>query len=111
MVVIARCGCAGFTGCACLVAATGALSITGSGGASNPYVIDGPHLAGNPTSPLDVEVAGAGTEASPWLISVEAAAGGGGLAGVGVSTIWSGSQAAYDAITTPDPDTLYFVTG
>lgn len=38
-------------------------------------------------------------------------AGGGGLAGVGVSTIWSGSQAAYDAITTPDPDALYFVTG
>lgn len=36
---------------------------------------------------------------------------GGGLAGVGVSTIWAGSQAAYDAITTPDPDTLYFVTG
>ena len=35
----------------------------------------------------------------------------GGLAGVGVSTIWSGSQVAYDAITTPDPDTLYFVTG
>lgn len=33
------------------------------------------------------------------------------LAGVGVSTIWSGSQAAYDAITTPDPDTLYFVAG
>lgn len=36
---------------------------------------------------------------------------GGNVQGVGVSTIWSGSQAAYDAITTPDPDTLYFVTG
>ena len=71
MVAIARCGCAGFTGCACLVAVKGALSITGSGGASNQYVIDGPHLAGNPTSPLDVVVAGTGTEASPWLISVE----------------------------------------
>ena len=35
----------------------------------------------------------------------------GGLAGVGVRTVWSGSQAAYDAITTPDADTLYFVTG
>ena len=31
--------------------------------------------------------------------------------GVGVSTVWAGSQAAYDAISTPDPDTLYFVTG
>lgn len=32
-------------------------------------------------------------------------------AGVGVSTVWAGSQAAYDAIGTPDPNTLYFVTG
>lgn len=31
--------------------------------------------------------------------------------GVGVSTVWAGSQAAYDAISTPDPNTLYFVTG
>ena len=43
--------------------------------------------------------------------SVSAASGDSALAGVGVSTIWSGSQAAYDAITAPDPDTLYFVTG
>lgn len=33
------------------------------------------------------------------------------LQGVGVSTVWAGSQAAYDAISTPDPNTLYFVTG
>ena len=36
---------------------------------------------------------------------------GGSLTGVGVSTAWAGSQAAYDAIGTPDPNTLYFVTG
>lgn len=36
---------------------------------------------------------------------------GGNLQGVGVSTVWAGSQAAYDAISTPDPNTLYFVTG
>jgi len=34
-----------------------------------------------------------------------------GVQGVGVSTVWAGSQAAYDAISTPDPNTLYFVTG
>ena len=44
-------------------------------------------------------------------VEAVAAAADAALAGVGVSTIWSGSQAAYDAITTPDPDTLYFVTG
>ena len=44
-------------------------------------------------------------------VEAAAAAADAALAGVGVSTIWSGSQAAYDAITTPDPDTLYFVTG
>lgn len=36
---------------------------------------------------------------------------GGNVQGVGVSTVWAGSQAAYDAISTPDPNTLYFVTG
>ncbi len=34
-----------------------------------------------------------------------------GVQGVGVSTVWAGSQAAYDAISTPDPSTIYFVTG
>lgn len=34
-----------------------------------------------------------------------------GVQGVGVSTVWAGSQTAYDAISTPDPNTLYFVTG
>ena len=36
---------------------------------------------------------------------------GGNVQGVGVSTVWAGSQAAYDAISTPDPSTIYFVTG
>lgn len=71
MVAIARCGCAGFTSCACLVSVSGALGISGSGGATNQYVIDGPKLSVNPTSNLNIVIAGAGTTASPWLISAK----------------------------------------
>ena len=29
---------------------------------------------------------------------------------LGGLSLWTGTQAAYDAITTPDPDTVYIVT-
>ena len=51
------------------------------------------------------------TPSTNYATAAQGAAADAAPAGVGVSTIWSGSQAAYDAITTPDPDTLYFVTG
>ena len=81
--------------------------------------------------PHDIDVTTGHTEAAPLDLTTAMPPGGpvltpseyaelngrltileaGGLAGVGVRTVWSGSQAAYDAITTPDADTLYFVTG
>lgn len=52
-----------------MVTVIGSLDIEGSGGATNQYVIDGPHLDVNPGSNLLIAIAGAGTAASPWLIS------------------------------------------
>lgn len=59
-----------------------------------------------PEVPAPIPAVDASTLRAEWQAALAAL-----VQGVGVSTVWAGSQAAYDAISTPDPNTLYFVTG
>lgn len=68
---MARCGCAGFGACNCLISVTGALTVTGSGGQSDPYIVRGPELVADDTAGFDMILTGSGTLASPWHISVK----------------------------------------
>ena len=96
---------------------TGATGPTGAQGETGPA---GPQGPAGPTGPHEHTAADvdSGASSDGQVLTSDGAGGasweplpGGNLQGVGVSTVWAGSQAAYDAISTPDPNTLYFVTG
>jgi len=98
---------------------TGPTGTTGPAGPTGPQGDAGPAGPQGPTGPHEHTAADVDSGASSDG-QVLTSDGAGGAAweplpprvqGVGVSTVWAGSQAAYDAISTPDPNTLYFVTG
>lgn len=89
-------------------------------GVGSHLLIPGPPGPPGPTGPHEHTAADvdSGASSDGQVLTSDGAGGasweplpGGNLQGVGVSTVWAGSQAAYDAISTPDPNTLYFVTG
>lgn len=71
-----RCGCAGST-CSCLITAGPGVQITGSGQASNPYVItaSAASIAGTltvqDTDSVDLSLAGEGTIAEPYVLTAD----------------------------------------
>jgi hypothetical protein len=67
---MARCGCAGFGTCNCLVGGSGSVEVTGTGGQSDAYVVIGPTLTPSDTSGFDVTITGNGKMATPWVVSV-----------------------------------------
>lgn len=106
--------CGGANSCNCVVTGDG---VSGSGTLSDPYVItsvpEGGGGGGGGVTAADVD---SGASSDGQVLTSDGAGGAAweplpGVQGVGVSTVWAGSQAAYDAISTPDPNTLYFVTG
>jgi hypothetical protein len=68
--------CCGGASCSCLIQTSGAqVSITGSGQASDPYIIHGGvDLQVVDTSVFNLTLTGAGTTAAPWLLSAAFAA-------------------------------------
>lgn len=65
--------CCGGNSCSCLIETSGAqISVTGSGSASDPYVIHGGvDLAVVDTSTFNLTLSGAGSDASPWALQVD----------------------------------------
>lgn len=105
---MARCGCAGDS-CSCLVVAGRGARVTGKGTVNDPYIIDAypMSLTVVDSGSVDLTLTGSGLAGDPWVIS--AVVGGSELDAKW--TAWSGTQAEYDAIVTPDDGTLYGVTG
>lgn len=83
---------------------TGATGVTGSTGATGPSGPSGPagttSWAGITDKPV---VIAAGTDAAAARTAV------GAVGSSSITTIWTGTQAAYDAIGTKDPATLYII--
>ena len=67
---MARCGCAGFGACNCLVDGSGSVDVTGTGGQSDPYVVVGPSLTKADTAGFTVTLTGNGRVGTPWVLSV-----------------------------------------
>lgn len=74
-----RCGCAGSV-CSCFVTGTGNATVTGSGSEADPYVVDvdAAVITVTDTATLDLVLTGAGTPASPYVLSGNVIGGGGG---------------------------------
>jgi len=91
---MARCGCSGST-CSCLVTAGSGVAVSGTGTEANPYVIDvvGSDIAGTfavaDTSTVDMNLAGSGSTADPYVLSATAT-----LALTALSDITSGDVPA-----------------
>jgi len=103
-----KCGCAG-NSCSCKFVAGRGVRLRGSGAQNNPIVIDAypMSLAVQDSTTIDLTLTGDGTQGNPWSIKAD-------LIGSSVATkwqMWSGTQAAYDALPTKDVNTLYAITG
>src|SRR4029077_19325773 len=62
--------CCGGSTCACAIQAGPHISIVGTGGPGDPFVVTGDvGVAITDTSTIDLHLSGAGTAASPWMIS------------------------------------------
>lgn len=74
-----RCGCAGSV-CSCFVVGTGNATVSGSGSDVDPYTVDvdAAVIQVADTATLDLVIAGAGTPASPYILSGNVLGGGGG---------------------------------
>lgn len=82
---MARCGCTGQS-CSCLVQGSGAITVTGSGSALNPYVISGGAAFGVlDSSTIDLTLSGDGSGASPYTLRADATITLGELEGVNVT--------------------------
>lgn len=105
---MARCGCAGSSGCSCVVVSGIGTQVYGSGTSSDPYVIDatGTTISGAldvvDTPSVDLEMSGSGTVADPYIISAEATLSiedlidaPTGTPDAGDVIIWDGSQWVY----------------
>lgn len=72
---MARCGCSGGSGCSCLVTSGAGIRVSGSGSATDPYVVDatGTGITGSlvvaDTSTVDLTMDGSGTQADPYTLS------------------------------------------
>jgi hypothetical protein len=80
--------------------------VSGSGNLNNPYVVDAfpMSLIVQDSDTVNLSLTGAGTTGSPWVIT-------GALVGSPPARwgMWSGTQAAYDALGTWDSGTLYMI--
>ena len=75
-----RCGCAGSV-CSCFVSGTGNATVTGNGSEADPFVVDVDPavIQVADTATLDMHITGAGTPASPYVISGDVLGGSGGI--------------------------------
>lgn len=70
---VARCGCSG-NSCSCQIVGAGAISVTGSGTVTNPYVIAGGlALDVEDTGTVNLGLSGTGTVDDPYVLSGQAA--------------------------------------
>lgn len=103
-----KCGCAG-NSCSCKVIAGRGARVRGTGAQNNPIVIDAlpMSLTGSTTTTVSTVVTGAGSTASPWVVTANV------LPEMFANkwSIWVGTQAEYDALLVYDPETLYGITG
>lgn len=67
---MARCGCAGFGACNCVIGGTGSVDVTGTGGQSDPFVVVGPTLIGDSNAGFTVGLTGTGKSGNPWKLTV-----------------------------------------
>ena len=82
---MARCGCTGQS-CSCLVQGSGAITVTGSGSALNPYVVSGgAAIAVLDSSTIDLTLSGDGSGSSPYSLRADATITLGELEGVSVT--------------------------
>jgi len=101
------CGCAG-SSCSCTIIAGRGARVRGAGTLNNPYVIDAfpMSLVVQDSPSVDLSLSGSGTAASPWVVTATV----GGDIFDSKWGMWSGNQAAYDALGSYDSGTLYLVT-
>jgi hypothetical protein len=96
-------------GVGCLCTFTGGLNVvvTGGGSSADPVRIDveAAYLEGVDGDNTLVTVTGTGDVADPYLVNIQVDP----ALGEGLWTRWSGTRAAYDAIPSKDPGTLYVV--
>lgn len=102
-----KCGCSGGS-CSCKIIAGRGVKVRGSGAQNNPIIIDAYpiSMAVQDSSTVDMTLSGAGTQASPWVISAD-------ISDVGTAgkwKLWEGSQTDYDALGSTDSETLYAIT-
>jgi hypothetical protein len=63
-------GCCGGSGCACKISGSGKVSVSGSGSADDPFVIDTDiSIVGGHNQTFDTTIAGNGNNDDPWIIS------------------------------------------
>lgn len=65
--------CCGGNSCACLIqSSTSQVTVSGSGSASDPYVISGAvNLSVADNSVFDLQLSGAGSDSSPWILGLD----------------------------------------
>jgi hypothetical protein len=70
---MARCGCSGAS-CSCLVQGEGAVSVSGTGSVSSPYVVSANfNLVAVDTPTIDLSITGDGSPSNPWQLSAATA--------------------------------------
>lgn len=73
-----RCGCAGTSGCSCVVTGGNGIAVNGSGTGADPYVVDsiGTSITGaisvSDTATVDLTLGGSGSLADPYVLSADA---------------------------------------
>lgn len=86
---MARCGCAGTTGCLCVVRGSGGIAVTGVGSTDNPYIISGSNsMQTEDSNTIELTLGGSGATNDPYTIRADLTAGLGDLNDVntGVTT-------------------------
>lgn len=69
---MARCGCAGGS-CSCVIEGSGAITVSGSGSAVDPYQVSGGGVINVTDSPtIDLSLVGSGSDADPYQLSAAA---------------------------------------
>lgn len=103
---MANCGCKGLT-CGCKVVAGRNARVSGNGDTQRPYRIDAlpVSLSVQNSSTVDLDLTGTGTAADPWIVTAEVSP----SAFDGKWSMWSGTQAEYDALGSVNEQTLYVI--
>lgn len=98
-----RCGCSGASSCSCLIRGGGGVSVTGAGTAASPYVISSASgLQVQDSSTIDMSLMGDGSQGSPWVVRGDLTAGLQDLTDVDLSNSTTGYVLARQADGTYD---------